>query len=160
MGAAKTILGIDGVTRSVNFDSDETYERLRYARDIVRIPERSYVSTGVHLMGMHIGLDNTSLLPPMVPFGRNADGLFGVTTRIIDSTSVTAFFDFGVLHDADGRGPFSRDDLVSLYATNPDVMMAVLVHNLPPTNVTDPADRLRSLGTVLVELASLPTSEF
>ena len=160
MGAARTILGIDGVTRSVNFNSDDAYLRIRYARDIVRIAEQSYVGSGVHLMGMHIGLDNTDLLPPMVPFGRNADGLFGVTTRIIDVASVTAFFDFGVFHDADDRGPFSRSDLVSLYATNPDVMMAVLVHNLPPKEVPDPADRLRYLGAALGELASLPTSEF
>ncbi len=160
MGAARTILGIDGVSRSVNFSADDSYKRIRYARDIIRIAERPYVGPGAHLMGMHIGLDNTQLLPPMVPFGRNADGLFGVTTRIMDLTSVTAFFDFGVFHDAEERGPFSRGDLTSLYATAPDVIMAVLVHNLPPKELSDPADRLRHLGTVLLELASLPTSEF
>lgn len=160
IGAARTVLVLDGATRSSNFSDDASYDSIRYSSELVRIPDRRYVGPGTHLMGMHIGLDNSRLLPPMAPFGRNADGLFGITTRIIDRESVTGFLDFGLFHDTASSQPFSRDRLIQIGVGVHDLVMPLVVAARPDSGIADPTDRLRHLGAVLVEIAALPTSEF
>lgn len=160
MGSARSILRMEDETRAVHFSTDEEYGALRLSRELARIPERNIVGPSTHLMGAHFGLDNTRLLPPFLPVGRNADGLFGVMTRIVDLSSLTAFLDFGVYHDPPEPRSFLYKSLIELRPTLADLIMALAVFHRPPTELRDPRERLRQLGATLLEIATLPTGDY
>jgi hypothetical protein len=111
-------------------------------------------------MAMHVGLDNMRLLPPWFPIGRNSDGFFSVLLRLTDPGSLTGLLDFGLYHDPPEPRRFPPESLTELNPRSVDLVMALVVHNRPPSHIKDPADRMRDIGAALQEAASLPTRDF
>lgn len=157
MGNSRSLLTLDDAVRDLAFAN---YAAIRTSREIVRIPERLAVGTGTQLMTVHVGLDNRELLCPFFPLGRNEDGLFSVTTRIVYPEEVRAFQPYGLLHDPEDERTAGDGDLHEFMPPPADLVMQLVVACAPRPDIRGPADRMRALGAGLVEISSFPVSDF
>ncbi len=108
------------------------------------------------MMGAY-GADATRLLPPLLPAGRNEDGLFALVLRLVDPEAAFVHLPLAIAHrPGEGR----RFDLTSFesYGATPrlaDLVRLVLTGVHPTLPQGDPAARLRALGAALDEVPSL-----
>lgn len=122
-GTARGVLTLTGTSRKELCGIGDEYERLKLSREIVRIPDETYIGPGTHFMTMHAGLANENPLPPFFPAGRNSDGLFSVILRRTYPGSMTVWHPVGFLHDHPEQRSF---DAASIHDFSP------VLPNLPP----------------------------
>jgi hypothetical protein len=156
-GRARTVLSLKGFPREHLMTMG--YERTKLSREVIRIAETDTVSPSMHFMGMQSGYDSTVALPPFFPLNANEDGFFAMILRICHPESLTAYPDFGFLHDSRENRPFKADSLTGFKPYLSELFMALSVACLPPSHVTDPRERMRLLGNHFTETAALKTGD-
>lgn len=108
-----------------------------------------------------MGFDNSALLPPFMPIMRGEDGLFGATLWKCFQHGYVGHLPWAVAHDpAEVRPPLDKATDSSAVRRN---LNDLLVHIMlfADTGIKGaPADRLRSIGTQLSQLGSLPLPAF
>jgi hypothetical protein len=142
---------------SDEFIEPESYEEVRLSREVCRSAgARSLRPAGSFLMLMFAGIDNRTLLPPFVPFGRNSDGLFSQTLGLL-GTHYIGHFPQMIRHEPEPRED-TEEDLTRWFEASDvqDVLSAALslIHTYPL--VTDPEEKLPLLGDELVRLTQSP----
>ena len=135
------------------------YEQLRYSRLMIRMADTDTEGQDIHLLGMQTGFDGTVLLPPFFPVGRNEDSLFALMTRICHPSSETAWPGWALEHRPEPSRIVSREELIGFRPHLSELIMAQLIQNLPPADLVNPADRLRSLGDHLQFIGALSITD-
>ena len=157
-GNARATLVLEDAMREALHDGG--YERMRFSREIVRIPDYDVSGLGTYLMGMQCAFDARALLPPFFPVGRNEDGFFALTLRIMYPASRTLYPAFGFLHDPPESRPFDHATLTGFKPPLNELLMSLSIAVVPPENFQDPRERLLHIGEKMREAASLSAVEF
>lgn len=159
MRSGRAILSLDGPARRWGND-DEGYSAVRLSRELVRVASRPSVTSGTHLMGMHLAVDGRALMPPFLPNTRNSDGLFGVMVRVLYPQSTTFVHGYGLLHDPPETRAFTEGLLHEWHPTSAELVMGIVAAIASRIEDDDPEVRMESMGAGLERAASLRTSEF
>ncbi len=136
------------------------YERVRYSREVIRIPERDSVSASLNFMAMQSGYDLRDCLPPFLPYVGNEDGLFALLVRVCRPDSLTAYPSFGLLHDSPGKGSYRRESLTGFKPHISELFMAASLACIPDASIKETRRRMVSLGQNFVDLANANTGDF
>ena len=130
-------------------------------REVRKIANRYIVMHRVSCMAACLGVDNTSLLPPFVPTGRNEDGLFGATLFAIDGRTVSCYIPYVVVHASNRKPRYSIRQFPSASETrSAELLIALIQSSSSHLRVDDPDRRLMDVGKALGELAALPPQDF
>jgi hypothetical protein len=160
MGNLRFLMRLKGEDRKIKLASDELYNRNKFARNIIRIPNKTTIGSGTHLMGMNIGVHNKEFIPPFFPLGRSVDLLFSVMTRLVYLNSNTAFLGFGLYHSPEDTRVYAEDSMQRLKPNLVDLIMAVILACRPDREITSPHNRLNDIADVLLEFSSFSKMEF
>lgn len=87
--------------------SDEEYETARTCRTVFRSPRSVVITDSTECMSYFLGIDCVEFLPPFLPFGRNADGVFGELLRLTCPYTFTAYLPYAVRHERPSSIPIS-----------------------------------------------------
>lgn len=83
----------------------EHYAATRFGRNVLRLSPQTTVSRAPLFMGASTGYDNRATLPPFLPVGRNADGIFGYSLLRCDATAWIGHVPLAVHHDPPNDRP-------------------------------------------------------
>jgi hypothetical protein len=112
-------------------------------------------------MAACLGVENTSLLPPFVPTGRNEDGLFGATLFAIDGCTVSCYIPYVVVHASNRKPRYSIPHFPSASETrSAELLISLIQSSSSHLRADDPDQRLMDVGKALGELAALPPQDF
>lgn len=144
--------------RSKVVSSEAVYRLATGSREVVHQYSTMAVGCGGPFVSMFFGLDNTELLPPFLPSGRGADGLFGTLLNQCVDYSYYGLLPFNLPHHARGCRQYAAvhspgSDAVGMLSA----FAATHARNVFPTSTID---HLTGLGKYLIQLGSLPQSEF
>jgi hypothetical protein len=89
-----------GPVRDELESSREVFGRAITSREVVRATRRATVLHQSGCMAGCLGLDNTAVLPPFIPEGRNEDGVFGAVLRHADDSTLFGHLPWGIIHDS------------------------------------------------------------
>jgi hypothetical protein len=157
MGASFSLLLLGGASRERLLASPATFEDAFFGRRIARAPAGPTISDTAFCMGMSLGIDARSLVPPFSPSGRNADGLFGATARACLGDAFAGFLPWAVEHAPPGGRAATLEDELAI-AGRPeanDLVRAALGHVFEP-RCPDAAESLAQAGRALARLAARP----
>lgn len=149
-----------GPVRQQLWESELQFTRAVSSREVAIVAPRLIVTHDAACLGYCMGADNTRLVPPFMPTGRNEDGVWGATLAFMDPHALFAHLPHGVWHDSDRPSaydnpmPSARESRVS------DFLLFVITRVAAATFTTTPADRLRHLGRLFGEVAALPAGDF
>ena len=106
-------------------------------------------------------MDNTHLLPPFLPLGRNEDGVFGVTLRKCNTHGYFAHIPWVILHAPDQTKTFAQDAMCS-QATRCRVadLVCEIVESAMPASSADQCRTLKSLGRFIMDLGEMDLRDF
>ena len=138
--------------------SRDTYHRAIGTRQTARIASGLAVSGNTGLMGVTMGLDNTNLLPPFFPVGRNEDALFA---RLLRGCFKSRFI--GYLPDyLIGHLPMERRRNLSLsYEPYSGAgIVSVVIDSLIPGYEARPVHAMQAISTGLCAIANTSDREF
>jgi hypothetical protein len=154
------VLFRQGLVRDVIWRDPESLERALSSREISCIARNTIVTHETMCVGYCMGIDNTSLVPPFMPVGRNEDGVWGATLGAIDPHALFAHVPYGVRHESDR--PATYEDLMPSARQSRicDLLLFLITRHGRATFAISPADRLRHLGQVLVDVGRLPAADF
>lgn len=158
MGSALFVLWLTGRSRELALQSEDRYRIALRSREVVRAVAHATLTPGTLFMKMGIGLDNRQVLPPFLPVLRNEDGLFAQSLRVCLPQSLIAHLPLAMLHLPEGRRDFTGEKRVLPGLAD---LLVILVRHLAPAQTPGiPEQRLRLLGSGLVELGSLKPADF
>lgn len=158
MGSARGVLSLSGKARQALME--EGYNKLKLAREVLRIPPKITLSKNAKLMASMSAFYNKLPFVPFLPCGRNSDGASGLISRILYPKSATAFMDFGLYHSQPERGFFPIEQLLHFVPGLADMIMALAIAYMPSEEVVDPTERYRELGSTFEKIAGQNTGHF
>jgi hypothetical protein len=145
-------------TRQLLVASEEAYDSGLRNREIVR---QSRVATVCHsspFMGMFVGIDNRSLTPPFFPAYRNEDGTYGYLVSRCHEDCFFGYLPWSLVHAPPGHRAYFGNSASTVRISD------LVIASVSQWTFTNPrarvADRLRSLGRHLIEIASMEPDEF
>lgn len=89
------------------------YAATRFGRNMLRAALQPTATRFPLFMGACTGYDNSATLPPFVPSGRNADGVFGVTLMQCDPTAWIGHAALAIHHDPPDARPRDIDEALA-----------------------------------------------
>jgi hypothetical protein len=155
-GSEFALLRLDGAARDRLVRSVDGYRRALHSRRVVRAVANATISDGAFCSGSNLGLDNREPLPPFMPVQGNEVGIFAKAVR------------------AAGEGHFGHLPWTILYRRPPPAtrepraaasvrsgsIIEMLVSSFRQTESAGAGKNLASLGSLLVELSTLPPRDF
>jgi hypothetical protein len=108
------------------------------------------------------GYDNRRLLPPFLPVMQGQDGLFGITLRECFRQGCIGHLPRAIVHAPMRTRKFDQDSL-QRHAQNlslVSLIVACLASSQGMPKPVDEKERLRSIGNHLMQVGSLPLSEY
>ncbi len=140
--------------------NEKKYRRLLRSRQILRSVPRFTITDSAYCIGMHLGLDNRSLLPPFPPMGRGEDGLFGsVLKRCLPGTHKGYIPGYAVQHlPNENRTHYEEDVSFPRFGAN-DLLAMIINYSREQWRGTD-ACSISELGNQLIKIGQLPMPEF
>ncbi len=155
-------LYLRGATRERLVQSEKFYRQALSTREVSRcvkqptLPDRSY------FMMYGAGLDNRELLPPFLPVLRNEDAIFWLAFQKCCHRRYLMQLPWMLVHSPRESRTASEAEIQGKpHCRFSDDILGVSLQALSIGPVKrDRGDRMKSLGTHLVELASLPIREF
>jgi hypothetical protein len=144
-------------------ESEHDYRSVCASREIVRRASSAVITdqpwgfqTGA------FGYDNRRLLPPFLPVMQGQDGLFGITLRECFRQGCIGHLPQSVVHAPMRTRKFDQDSL-QRHAQNlslVSLIVACLASSQGMPKPVDEKERLRSIGNHLMQVGSLPLSEY
>lgn len=140
--------------------NEKKYRRLLRSRQILRSAPRFTITDSAYCIGMHLGLDNRSLLPPFPPMGRGEDGLFGsVLKRCFPATHKGYIPGYAIQHlPNEDRTHYGEDISFPRFGAN-DLLAMIINSSSEEWPGTD-ACSISELGNRLIKTGRLPRPEF
>ncbi len=136
--------------------SEAIYDHAFASRQGARAVRRAAVSDGTFCMSYALGFDQRELLPPFVPEGRNADGVFGHVVRQCFRDMYFGLLPEVVAHRPRARGSSMADTLARLEQIDlNDLICRIVGASGIRARSADGARCLRTLGAHLERLGSL-----
>jgi hypothetical protein len=137
------------------------YDSAFTSREIIRVVNRTTISSGDLCMAYALGFDNRTLLPPFFPVYRNEDGLFASTLTLCFERGYVGYLPWAVMHLPQLRN-YSQADIWEKPSTHRvcDVVLACLQSFNFPFGMIGGEDRLRALGKHLMHLGNSSSMAF
>ncbi|MDQ3666520.1 MAG: hypothetical protein M3410_08060 [Acidobacteriota bacterium] len=131
------------------------------SREVIRVVNRTTISSGDLCMAYAIGFDNRTLLPPFFPVYRNEDGLFARTLKLCFERGYVGYLPWAVMHLPQKRN-YSQADRWEKPSTHRvcNVVLACLQSFNFPFGMIGSEDKLRALGKHLMYLGNSSSSAF
>lgn len=136
------------------------YEQLRLTRELVRIPAAPSVTHSLMFLATQFAADNRPPLPPFMTYGRNIDGAFMHTLRILYPDTVAGHLGFGLYHNPPVQRMAVPADLSSPSRNLSDILTALVIDAYPPNEITSVEERFVSIGEHLQRIAELSNNRF
>jgi hypothetical protein len=139
----------------------QAYRSAFTSREVVRVVNRTTISSGDFCMAYALGFDNRALLPPFFPVCRNEDGLFASTLKLCFESGYLGYLPWTIMHLPQPRR-YLHSDLWESPASHriSDVVLACLRSFEFPFGIVDGEDKLRYLGKHLILLGSASLTAF
>jgi hypothetical protein len=155
------LLQLSGNVTKVLCSSQQAFDTALASREVRRVARRATVTHNCACMSYCMGLQNSSLLPPFMPAGRNEDGVFGEMLAFADPTALFAHLPVGVIHDSDRASAYGHERRLSARVTRmSDIVLCALRVAARSIAAQGTGDRLRRLGQLLVDLGRQPARDF
>ena len=162
MGASEYFLLLHGDSRTRLVGSPSAYASVLSGGAVLRGVPGPTITGGSVCMGLNLGLDLRTPLPPFPPVLRNEDGVFGEVVRVCLPAAFMGHLPAAVWH----HPPDDRShppDALNRAADGPraDQLLIYFVRAYAPrTPFPDERRNLRILGEALAGLGGLPAEEF
>jgi hypothetical protein len=153
-------LSEEGAGREALLKNKEHYRTSYCSRQILRGVRRATISDGTYCQSTFVAFDHRSCLPPFMPVLRGEDILYGMTLRTCHPDAYIGYVPRALLHTPFKARRHAPDDIwktagpVSLCC----VVLGFVPHQVAPGSSDE--DRLRTLGSRLIEAASITPSDF
>jgi hypothetical protein len=158
MSSSLFVLWLAGRSRELALQSEEHYRNALRSRQVVRAATYATLTHSTLFMKLGIGLDNRQAIPPFLPVMRSEDGLFGQSLRVCLPQCLIAHLPLAELHLPEEHRGFKDK-----HRTQPGLadLLAISLRKLAPARAPGiPEQRLRMLGSGLLELGSIPSADF
>lgn len=149
-----------GAVRQRIWESDSVFALAVSSREVAIVAPSLTVTHDSACVSYCMGIDNTSLVPPFMPAGRNADGVWGATLAFMDPRALFAHLPWGIWHDSHRPSRYGESMPSARQSRVSDFLLFVITRVAPATFATGPADRLRRLGRLFRDVAALPAGDF
>ncbi|MBW4493513.1 MAG: hypothetical protein KME26_10610 [Oscillatoria princeps RMCB-10] len=153
---------LTGQSRERLVQSESDYRLACTSRDILRVVSTPTISDETFGMTTFVGLDNRILLPPFLPVRRGQDLIFATTLGQCFPDACFGHLPWALLHEPVEARKFWPGEIfrtASGFDTAKLIVECVKSCSFGPGQ-TGGKQRLRSLGTHLTELGSLPLADF
>ena len=104
------VLALEGVSRERLLGDPRGYVQAALSRDILKIAGHPTIARAEFIVSLCLGLDNTQLLPPYFPVGRNEDGLFARTLIACHPDAFLGHVPLGIQHEPPVARSFQKGD--------------------------------------------------
>src|SRR5215831_7602585 len=142
--------------------SRETYLAAGSSREVMRVSTRYCLSSMTWFISTALGYDNRDLLPPFFPVLRGTDGVFAATLARCHEYGYLGDIPRAVLHAPTRSRSYRPDDVINSAGgiTMHSLMVACILSRQFWSGLTDSAQRMRAIGSHLVEIGSLKLGDF
>lgn len=155
-GSVVHYLMLRGSSRERLLADEATYRHAFESRQSVRAPRRVMVSDGTFCMSYTLGLDGRDMLPPFVPSGRNADGVFGFMLRLCFRDSYFGYLPEVVAHRPPPRSTTIAAMIAELRRIDVnDLLCRIVGASGMKSNLGEPDNTLEAVGAHLMRLGEL-----
>lgn len=130
-------------------------------RFLIRSAEEVTISSSPFFMGLNIGMDQTNLLPPFMPAGRNEDAVFGQLLGAGCPGIKSGYLPYALIHDPPDIT--NRDPSTPVRIQSPrlnDLICWLITSRAQALLNPDSVKRLQAIGSYLSEVGSLPGKDF
>jgi hypothetical protein len=142
------------------YNDAELFDKAVTHREVSVVTPKLLVTHDMSCSSYCIGIDNTSLMPPFMPLGRNEDGVWESTLTFVDPIALCAHLPWAVRHDS-GRPPRYEELMTSArHSRIADFLLFAVTRIAPTTLTTTISDRMRHLGHLLCDAAALSSDDF
>jgi hypothetical protein len=141
---------------------DETSYRLGcISREVLRLVKQLTISDATFSMSTFMGLDNRELLPPYFPVQRGQDILFGMTIWHCFKTSYFAHLPVALFHTPLEQRTFWPGEIFRT-AAGSDIAKLLInsIRTFESKNSSDDRENLQALGQYLIDLGTMPLTDF
>ena len=146
MASGAYLMSQDGPGLDRLLHTEAHYASTRFGRNLLRACMQPIAARGPLFMGTCTAYDNTGELPPYLPIGRNADGVFGVTLQHCDSRAWIGYAPTAIHHDPPEPRPREIDrELAQPGGLHHSNLLCALIHQHQP-DIGTPANAMVSLG--------------
>ena len=123
--------------------------------------QRALTHEGGVVMSTFMSSDNSRLLPPFMPTGRNQDGLYGLLLHACYPGSYKAYLPFALYHNPQQTRLYPHDLHKHFSKARYSDILRFCINAFTPLDVSQQAiERLTSLGKWLVNIGTISTPSF
>ena len=160
LGPPVAFLAAQGPAWDLLRSSESHYEMAKRSREIVRSSCQPTITNLPWCVFASVTYDNSVSLPPFLPAGRNSDGVFGTTLKIVEPQAYFAHIPQVVLHDPPENRRAGEDDVWQAAAWVRIAEAVTLFMESAELPAGEVGARLEGLGRHMNEAASKPDSQF
>jgi len=154
------LLKLSGSSRDRLMASEELYMAAAQNRLVLRAVPRLAVSGSTFLQAASVSLDNTRLLPPFPPVGRNCDGVFAQALRAALPDRFIAHLPFAVRHQPQVERSFAPGAARRMTFRLSEMVNVLVATWAARVHAASGPTALQDVGRFLVEVAALPGRDF
>lgn len=155
------LLFSSGKCRAHLASAREAYETALTYREIRRAASSYIVTHDAACRTGCIAVDNTAMLPPFMPLGRNEDGVFGAMLAFCDPAALFGHIPYGIVHASERPPSYGHAAPLSATETRISELLIGLMRSCEAWPLAPSAiDRLKRLGEFLADLSRLELAAF
>jgi hypothetical protein len=160
LGNPRLIFHQEGERRARYVEDVAAYKAVRLSRSVFRRAERPTLTSSGGFVTMDCAIDNRGFIPPFFPFGRNSDGLLGVTLRFCRPSGLIMHLPQAIRHAPPGVRTFSEEDLHAFVPRMCDFLIHASGAARTGPFVTSTRERVAALASHLRSFSRLARSDF
>ena len=154
------VLALEGVSRERLLGDPRGYVQAALSRDILKIASHPTIARAEFIVSLCLGLDNTQLLPPYFPVGRNEDGLFARTLIACHPDAFLGHVPLGIQHEPPIARVYRKGDREHFSLRINDILGLLTERIGADLRSFEPAQRMDDLGGRLESLGQKKSRDF
>jgi hypothetical protein len=154
------ILFMTGQVRERLIAEVDTFHLATTSREISAVALEPTVSHGPWCASYCMGIDNTQLVPPFMPIGRNEDGVWGALLALMDPRAVHLHIPVGVRHDSCRPSRYETAMQSARESRLSEFLIGVIDGQASAITAASCDERLRQIGDGFLRIGALPLDEF
>jgi hypothetical protein len=153
-----TLSPLDTIARV--YASSEAYMIATQERNVFRAAPSPTVSRASLFQGMSFGLDNTRLVPPFFPLGRNLDGAFASLCCMSDESAWIGYLPVAIVHQPESHRRYTSSFLEKASSLSLTDILQMCLHATVRPRGTSRSIQLRCIGEQLVAFGTMKPTTF
>ncbi len=160
MVSPRYLFWLRGDAREQYTATEETFRVAHQSKEVFQASSHFAAGGSSYYLGMNIGIDNRSVLPPYIPILRGEDTIFSRMLRQVTENALIGTLPVTILHNPVNHRLYDEHPVLNPRPEMCEIFILLIQAYRQPIGCDTQSDRIIAIGKYFTDIGSLPLEDF